>query len=132
MSFVLRACVGVVCFVGDVVWFRTCTLVPAPACGFAAHTEVGPRFDTTSPANSKIRFASHQTGNMAGKTKVKVNTIRISLLRDVGPTAKKMYISDQINFIFIIAKSTYLAINRFQSQDLDIRLLILKLEIGFL
>ena len=26
VSFVLRACVGVGCFVGDVVWFRTCAL----------------------------------------------------------------------------------------------------------
>ena len=35
-SFVLFACVGVVCFVGDVVWFKTCALAPA------AHTNVGP------------------------------------------------------------------------------------------
>ena len=39
-SFALCACVGVVCFVGDVLWFRTCALAPATACGFAAHTEV--------------------------------------------------------------------------------------------
>ena len=39
-SFVLRACVGVVCFVGDVLWFLTCALAPAPVCGFSAHTEV--------------------------------------------------------------------------------------------
>ena len=37
VSFVLRACVGIVCFVGDVVWFRACTLA---VCDFAAHTKV--------------------------------------------------------------------------------------------
>ena len=39
-SFVLRACVGVVCFVDHMVWFSTCALPPAPACGIAAHTAV--------------------------------------------------------------------------------------------
>ena len=51
-SFLLFACVGVECCVGVAVWFRTCALAPAPACGFAAHTEVGPGFDSTSPAKS--------------------------------------------------------------------------------
>ena len=45
---------------GDVVWFRTCALATAPACGLATHTDVGPEFDSTSPAKS-IRFASHRT-----------------------------------------------------------------------
>ena len=27
------------CCVGVAVWFRTCTLVPAPACGLAAHID---------------------------------------------------------------------------------------------
>ena len=56
-SFVLPACVGV----GDVVWFRKCALTSAPACGFAAHTEVGPEIDSTFPIKRKIRFASHRT-----------------------------------------------------------------------
>ena len=64
-SFVLFACVGVLCFVGDVVWFRTCTLAPVPACGLAAHTNVGLGFDSTSPAKS-IRSARHRTGKTAG------------------------------------------------------------------
>ena len=59
----------VVCFVGDTVWFRTYALAPAPACGFAAHAEVGHGFDSTSPAKSSIRFASHWTRNLAGKPK---------------------------------------------------------------
>ena len=67
--FVLRACVGVVCFICEVVMFRTCALAPAPACGFAVHTEVWPVFDSTSPAKSKICFARHRAGNLAGKTK---------------------------------------------------------------
>ena len=103
-SFVLFACVGVVCFVGDVVWFRTCALAPAPACGLAAHTDVGPGFDSTSPAKS-IRSASHRTGNLAGTTGKsgtvgafgkagRVDTICMPL-RDVGPTAEKLYLSDQ-------------------------------------
>ena len=29
-----------------VIWFRTCALAPALACGFAAHIEVGPGFDS--------------------------------------------------------------------------------------
>ena len=66
-SFVLFAYVGVVCFVGDVVSFRTCALAPAPACGLAAHTGVGPGFDSTSPAKS-IRSASHRTGYLADTT----------------------------------------------------------------
>ena len=92
-------------FVGDVMWFRTCALAPAPECGLAVHTDVGPGFDSTSPAKS-IRFASHRTGNLAGTTEKsgavgafskagRVDTICITLLRDVGPTAKKLYLSDQ-------------------------------------
>ena len=66
-SFLLFACVGVECCVGVAVWFRTCALAPAPACGLAAHTDVGPGFDSPSPAKS-IRSASHRTGNLAGTT----------------------------------------------------------------
>ena len=61
-SFLLFACVGVECCVGDAVWFRTCALAPAPTCGLAARTDVGPEFDSTSPAQS-IRSAS-QDGNI--------------------------------------------------------------------
>ena len=66
-SFLLFACVGVECCVDVAVWFRACALAPAPACGFAAHTDVGPGFDSTSPAKSRYRFASHRTGNLTGK-----------------------------------------------------------------
>ena len=59
-NFLLFACVGVECCVDIAVWFRTCALAPAPACGPAAHTDVGPGFDSTSPAKS-IRSASHRT-----------------------------------------------------------------------
>ena len=94
-SFVLFACVGVVCFVGDVVWFRTCALAPAPACGLAAHTDVGPVLGSTSP---RFRFTSHRTGNLAGKTEKSgpvgafdkaggVDTLCI-LLKDGNPTAE--------------------------------------------
>ena len=93
-SFVLFAYVGVVL----VMWFRTCAL--APACSLAAHTEVGPGFDSTSPAKSR-------TGNFAGKTEKRgmvgafgkaggVDTICIPLMRDVDPIAKKLYLSDQL------------------------------------
>ena len=112
-SFLLFAFVGVECCVGVAVWFRTCALAPAPACGLAAHTDVGPGFDSTSPAKS-IRSASHRTGNLAGMTEKsgavgafgkagRVDTICIPL-RDVGPTAEKLYLSDQFGRvnIFII------------------------------
>ena len=69
VSFVLRACMGVVSFVSDVVWFRTCALAPAPVCRFAAHTEVRPGFDSTSPAKSNVCFVRHRTGNLAGQPK---------------------------------------------------------------
>ena len=49
-SFLLFACVGVECCVA--LCFRTCALAPAPACGLASHTDVGPRFSSTSPAKS--------------------------------------------------------------------------------
>ena len=45
------------------VWFRTCALAPAPACGLAAHTDVGSGFDSTSPAKG-ICSASHRTGKL--------------------------------------------------------------------
>ena len=67
-SLLLFACVGVECCIGVAVWFRTCALAPATACGLAAHTDVGPGFDSTSPAKSRFRFASHRTGNLSGKT----------------------------------------------------------------
>ena len=67
-SFVLFVCVIVVCFVGDVVWFRTCALAPATTCGLAAHTDVGPGFDSTSPAKS-TRSAMHKTGSLAARQK---------------------------------------------------------------
>ena len=60
--FLLFACVGVA------VRLRTCALAPAPACGLAAHTDVGPGFDSTSPVKSRFRSASHRTGNLSGKT----------------------------------------------------------------
>ena len=60
VSFRLFACVGVDCCVGFAVCFRTCALVSAPACGLAAHTNVGPGFDSTSPAKSNCS-ASHRT-----------------------------------------------------------------------
>ena len=103
----LFSCVGVGCFVGDVVWFRTCALAPVPACGFAIYTHrCRAGFDSTSAAKSSILFASYKTGNLAGTTKKsgtiwafgkagRVDTICISLLRDVGPTAKKMYLPDR-------------------------------------
>ena len=56
-SFLLFACVGVECCVGVAVWFRTCALAPAPACGLAAHTDV-----------DRYRLASHRAGNLTGKT----------------------------------------------------------------
>ena len=87
VSFLLFACVGVEC----------CALPPAPACGLAAHTNVGPGFNLTSPAKSILRFASHRTGNWAGKTEKRgtvrafdkaggVATICI-FLKDADPTA---------------------------------------------
>ena len=87
------------CCVGVAVWFRTCALTPASACGLAAYTDVWPGFDSTSPAKSRFRFASHRTGNLAGKTEKSgtvgafdkaggVDTICI-LLKDVDPTAEK-------------------------------------------
>ena len=60
-SFLLFACVGVECCVGVAVWFRTYALAPAPACGLAEHTAVGPGFDSTSPTKSRFRLASHRT-----------------------------------------------------------------------
>ena len=93
-SFVLRACVGVVCFVGDVVWFRrTCALAPAPACGFVAHTKVGPALDPTYPAKSNIRFGRHWTGNLAGKPK------KCDAVGAFGKAGKagKLYLSDHFN-----------------------------------
>ena len=94
-----------VCYVGDLVWFRACALAPAPACGLVAHTEVGHRFVSTSPDKSSIRFASHKSGNLAGKTEKRgtvrafgnaggVDTICIPLMRDIDPTAKKLYLLD--------------------------------------
>ena len=65
-SFVLRACLGVGYFVGDVVWFRTCTLALAPTCS---------------------SFATAGAFGKAGK----FDTICISVM-DVGPTAKKLYL----------------------------------------
>ena len=81
-----------------VMWFRTCALAPAPACGLAAHTNVGPGFDSMSSAKS-IHSTSHRTGNLADTTEKsgavgafrkagEVDTICIPL-RDVGTTAKK-------------------------------------------
>ena len=67
MSFLLFARVGVECCVGVGVCSRTCALAPAPACGLAAPTDVGPGFDSTSPAKS-IHSDSHRTGNLAGTT----------------------------------------------------------------
>ena len=78
---------------------------PAPACGLAEHTDVGPGFDSASPAKSRFRFARHRTGNLTGKTEKcgtvgafdkadSVDPICI-LLKDVNPTAKKLYRSDQ-------------------------------------
>ena len=55
-SFVLFACVGVVCFVGDVVWFRTCALAPVPACGLATHTDVWIRLDVKSTRSVSHRY----------------------------------------------------------------------------
>ena len=57
VSFLLFVCVGVECYVGVAVCFKTCALAPAPACGLATYSDVGPEFDSTSPAKS-IRFAS--------------------------------------------------------------------------
>ena len=74
-SLLLRACVSVVCFVSDVVWFRTCALAFVPVCDFAAHTEVGPGLDSTSLAKSRIRFARHWTGNLTGKPNKKSGTV---------------------------------------------------------
>ena len=54
LVWVLSVCIGVA------VWFRTCALAHAPACGLAAQTDVGPGFDSTFPAKS-IRSASHRT-----------------------------------------------------------------------
>ena len=54
-SFLLFPCVGVECCVGVAVWFRTCALAPAPVCGLAAHTDVGPGFDSTSSAKCRYR-----------------------------------------------------------------------------
>ena len=93
-SFLLFASVGVECCVGVAVWFRTCTLAPAPAaCGLAAHIDVGPGFDTSS--NKSIRSAYHRTATEKrgpvgafGKER-RVDTICIPL-RDVGPTAVKL------------------------------------------
>ena len=65
--FLLFACVGVDCCVGVAVWFKTCALAPAPACGLAAHTDVGPVFDSTSPTKSRCRLASHRAGNLIDK-----------------------------------------------------------------
>ena len=73
---------------------------------FAVHTDVRPGFDSTSPAKSKFRFASHRTGNLAGKTKKSgtvgafdntggLDTICI-LLKDVDPTAEKLYLPDHL------------------------------------
>ena len=80
-------------------WFRTCALAPAPACCFAAHTDVRPDLDSRSPAKSRFRFASHRTGNLAGKTEkngtVGDDAICI-FLKDVDPTAEKLYISDRL------------------------------------
>ena len=69
---------------------------------------LGPGFDSMSPAKGSIRFASHRMGNLVGTTEKSgtvgavgkagwVDTICISLLRDVGPTAKKLYLSDRIS-----------------------------------
>ena len=59
-SFLLFTCVGGECSVGVTVWFRTRAMAPAPACGLAAHIDVGPGFDSTSPAQS--RFCLPATG----------------------------------------------------------------------
>ena len=95
-SLLLFACVGVECCVGVAVWFRTCALAPAPACGLAAHTDVGPGFDSMSPAKSRFGLASHRAGNLTGKTE-KSGTVgafdkasfvdTISILWDVDSTA---------------------------------------------
>ena len=63
VSFLLFVCVGVECCVGFAVWFRTCALAPAPACGFAAQIDIGPGFDSSSPAKSRFRLASHRAGS---------------------------------------------------------------------
>ena len=63
LCFLLFASVGVECCVGVAVWFRTCTLAPAPACGLAAHIDVGPGFDTTSSVKC-IRSAYHSIARL--------------------------------------------------------------------
>ena len=36
-------------------------LAPAPACGLAAHTDVGPGFNSTSPARSRLPATGRET-----------------------------------------------------------------------
>ena len=65
-------------------------------CGFAAHTDVGPGFDSTSLAKSRCRLASHRAGNLTRKTE-KSDTVgafdkagfvdTICILLDVDSTA---------------------------------------------
>ena len=122
-SFLLFACVGVECCVGVAVWFRTCALAPAPAYGLAAHTDVGPGFDSTSPAKS-IR-----TGDLAGITEKsgavgafgkagRVDTICIQL-RDVGPTAEKLYLSDHLSIYPSIYIRIYICIHTHTHRHMD-------------
>ena len=116
-SFLLFACVGVECCVGVAVWFRTCALAPAPACRLAAHTDVRPGSDSTSPAKSRFRFAGHRMGNLSGKTEksgtvgafdkaASVDTICI-LLKDVDLTAEKLYRSNLYIFIKVITTFSF-------------------------
>ena len=101
--FVSFACVGVVCYVCDVVQ-NMCTSNCSrmrPCCTHRNRAWVRP----TSPAKSSIRFASQRTRNLAGKTEKRgtvgafgkaggVDRICIPLMMDVDPTAIKLYLSD--------------------------------------
>ena len=61
-----------VCNVGDVSMRCLClvlrNMVQNMCTGFAVHTDVGPGLDSTFPAKSRFRLASHRTGNLADKT----------------------------------------------------------------
>ena len=62
-SFLLFACVGVECCVGIAMWFRTCALAPAPVCGLATHTDVGPGFGSNVP-RQKYSLCQQQDGKL--------------------------------------------------------------------
>ena len=98
----------------SVVSVLRCGSAPAPACGFDAHTDIGPGLASTSPAKSRFRLVSHRTGNLAGSTEKSdtvgvfdkvgiVDTICI-LVEDVDPTAEKLYRSNLSEAFIIYSK----------------------------